>query len=727
MFRKFRILALLTALGIFMGIFSVLPARAATSFSIDIGSLSASAEAIAATIESGIKAGHQDADGVYYSVNYPATVKVDVYDIGAEDFVLLAARAISGLGKGQTATASVESEDVSVIEYTCHNGIGTELNMAQYLELADRVDRYGSAMGKLPSNFNRPTDGVNVYDGRMTLYSIGHLFARILSAYRSAKSLPATASFLPVHFGEVEVVPTEPAPTVPEDWFAAVIDASVEVKANMVERNVLPGTIYVGPVAVTPAQYVYLASTVVYALSNGQTSGELTVPTLNEPQNPQGSLTGRIYKYDYPDMARRTAKFCDENGQPPNYTSSSDLGAIHYYAVIQTMARVLAFYKSDGVLPNYITLTNFTGTVTEVAPPTTAPTAPPTTVTESSTVPGSSYEPVSGDWYTDVISAAIAVEAYVKDHGILPEVITVGANKCSYAQFTYIACQVILNVNEGRTSGDLSIPTTKEPANPSETLKAGTLQKTELLDLAARSIKFMDNNGGLAANYMITSLGNMHHHGATYMYARMLSYFAQNSKLPDSLNVVPWAQTVASVPGEATFGNNFSAYSRFLVPTTRCPSTNSTIIAVAKTAMYYSSGADGGFVNPKSTYEAMFNLMEYINDKTDYEFYMNSSRGALGVWSDKKGNCCDMAHLVNACARSLGVPGRYEHWNCTFSSSTIGHIFAALYCPDAPNPNINKENGWLYADPVNNPNYLGYQNHRNNFEYGDSEMADLTY
>ena len=112
---------------------------------------------------------------------------------------------------------------------------------------------------------------------------------------------------------------------------------------------------------------------------------------------------------------------------------------------------------------------------------------------------------------------------------------------------------------------------------------------------------------------------------------------------------------------------------------------------------------------------------------TDYQFYMNSSRGALGIWRDKKGNCCDMAHLVNACARALGVPGRYEHWNCTFSSSTIGHIFAAVYCPDAPNPNINNENGWLYADPVNNPNYLGYQNHRNNFEYTDSHMANLTY
>lgn len=731
MSRKYRLLALLVVMSLLLSLLVGLPAYAAVPEQLDISALTGSAEQAAAAMEAGITSGHQDTDGIYYDVNYPATIAVGAYEISYEDYILMAARAIGCLANGKK-DQTVSYENISTVRTDAMNGTGTQLNRAQYVELADRVSRYGTSQHELPGSFNRPTDGTNAYQGRVTLYSIGHIFAKALADYQKAGSLPAVVTFLPVHMGDVEVTPTEPAPSAPEDWYGAVIDASVEVKASMVDKNVLPGTIYVGPLAVTPAQYLYLASSVVVALNNGQTSGELTVPTLNEPQNPQGATTGRIYSYDYPDMAQRTVNFCVTNGQPPNYTSSNDLGAIHYYAVIETMARVLAFYKTNGQIPNYITLSGFSGTVEDVTTPTTAPTTVPTTApTTASSDPShsssSSSAVVTDDWYANVVTAAIAVETYVKEKGVLPASVTVGTTTCTYAQFTYLACQVILGISNGQTSGELSVPNTKEPANPSETVSSGTLTKTEILDLAGRSIKFMDNNGGLAANYMNSSLGQIHHHGALYLYCRVLSYYADNGTLPESLAITSWAATMASVPGQAAFGNDFSAYSKFLVPTNRCPSTNATIISVAKTGMYYSKGADGGFENPQTTYEAMFNLMEYINDMTDYEYYLNSSRGALGVWTDKKGNCCDMAHLVNACARSLGVPGRYEHWNCTFTSSTLGHVWAALYCPDAPNPNINNDNGWLYADPVNNPNYLGYQNHRNNYEYSDSGMAELTF
>ena len=740
MSKKYRALVLLLVLSLLISLVAVFPASAAVPEQFDIPTLTAASTQVASAFESGITTGHQDADGVYYDVNYPATVKIGSYEVDFEDYILLAAQAIEYISRGKVQGQNISYKNVSLVRTDALNGSGTELNRGQYVELAERVSKYGLNQAKLPGSFNRPTDGTNVYEGRITLYSIGHLFAKVLASYESNKTIPETVSFLPVHMGEVEITPTEPAPSAPDDWYAAVIEASVNVKASMIDNKVIPGTIYVGPIGVTPAQYLYLASTVVVALNNGQTTGELSVPSLNEPQNPQGVTTGKIYSYDYTDMAQRTANFCTNNGQPPNYTTSSDLGAVHYYAVIETMARVLAYYKENGRIPNYITLSGFSGSVSEViqpttvatTAPTTAPTAAPTTApTVAPSVPtdssSSSSAVVSDDWYVNVVNAAIAVESYVKEKGALPSTITVGTHSCTYAQFTYLACQVILGINNGQTSGELSIPTTKEPSNPTETVKAGTLAKTEILDLASRSIKFMDNNSGLAANYMNSSLGQIHHHGALYLYCRVLSYYASNGKLPDSIDITTWAATMASVPGQAAFGNDFSSYSKFLVPTLNCPSTNATIISVAKTAMYYSAGADGGFADPKTTYEAMFNLMEYINDMTDYEFYMNSSRGALGVWRDRKGNCCDMAHLMNACARSLGVPGRYEHWNCTFSSSTIGHVFSAVLCPDAPKPNQNGENGWLYADPVNNPNYLGYQNHRNNFEYSDSHMAELPY
>ena len=728
MTRKNRILSLVLVVAMLASLLGMLSVSAATPEALDITALANAAGNVVTTLEGSITAAEQDVDGVYYGVNYPASLSVGSYTVPTEDFILMAANALNALSEGKTAATQIAYKDVAIEGKDVKNGAGTSLNKAQYLELAERVSKYGNTTAKLATSYNRPTDGTNAYEGRVTIYTIGHIFAKALAAYKTAGQLPATVEFLPIHYGEVEVTPTE-KPAEPEDWFAAVIDASVLVKASMLNDGVIPGTIYIGNVAVTPAQYIYLASQVVYALNNGQTSGDLSVPTLNEPEHPQGATTGRLYLYDYPDMARRIAAFCDNNQQPPNYCSSSDLGAIHYYACIEMVARALAFYKSDGQLPNYVTLSGFSGTVGEIATPTTAkPTTAPTTASTSGTTPTAPTEPVANDWYPKVIEAAVALEAYVKEKGVLPGSITVNGKTCTYAQFMYLACEVILGLNNGQTSGELSVPTTKEPANPSETLTSGTFQKAELIDLAGRSIKFMDNNGGLAANYMITSLGNMHHHNAVYLYARMLSYYAANGTLPTSMSVIPWAQTVASVPGQAAFGNDFSSYSKYLVPTKNCYPTNATLIAVAKTGMYYTGGDHGAYPNPSTTYEAMFNLMEYLNDMTSYDSYMNSSRGGLKTWTDKMGNCCDMAHLYNSCARALGVPAKYEHWNCTFSSTTTGHVWASVLCPDAPKNNINGDGYWLWADMVNNPNYLGYQNHRNNFNYNDlGDKAQLPW
>jgi len=235
--------------------------------------------------------------------------------------------------------------------------------------------------------------------------------------------------------------------------------------------------------------------------------------------------------------------------------------------------------------------------------------------------------------------------------------------------------------------------------------------------MATRTNNFMVNNGQ-AANYCTTALGQMHHHGVVYLMATVLDSYAKNGVLPDSVAVKPWYEYLGVGTGDASFGNDFSAYKQYMVPTANCPSTNATIVSVAKAGMAYSSGSHGGYKKPTTTYQAMFNLMEIMVAKISYDSYDNTLRGALGTWNAKAGNCCDMAHLMNACARSLGVPGRYSHWNCQFAVTNTGHVWSDVYCPDAPGTNKYNKAGWLCADPVNTPNYLGYQNHTNEWKRG---------
>ena len=712
---KRRSISVLLALAMLVSMFSVLGVSAATPASLDIARIADVADDVALALEAEIQKGSKDVDGIYFNVTFPALNFGDCA-MTYNEYLLMAANAIVAINDGKAATTQIPFKAVKEGDQAVVNGKGNSLNKAQYVELAERVAKYGNAMGSLPTSFNRPTDGTNVYEGRMTVYSITHLFAEVLASYHTAKTLPATMSFIPVHFGKVNVTPAPVEPTEPDDWFAAVIAAAVSVKASMA-NNILPGTIAVGPVNVTPAQFLYLACKVTVALNKGQTSGKLTVPTAAEPENPQGTATGQSYKDDYLDIANRLIAWIDNNQQAPNYATSAGLGGpVHYYDLVSAFARIVAFWESDDMLPNYVTISGWSGTVQETTPPATQPTqaTQPTTKPTQPTQPTSATQPMTDDWYTNVVIAATNVKNYVTSKEEMPATITVGTTACKPAQYLYLACQVVIGINGGQTSGSLSVPNYAEPEGPNSTLKAGSFQKAEYLDILTRIKNFMDNNQQ-APNYASTSLGQIQHEGAIYMAACILDYYAVNGKLPDSIAVKPWYDYLGVTVGDASFGNDFSAYKQYMVPTNNCQSTNSTIISVAKSGMMYSSSSRGGYKKPTTTYQAMWNLMEYMSAKISYDYYYDTQRGALGTWNAKAGNCCDMAHLMNACARALGVPGRYEHWNCQFAVSNTGHVWSTVYCPDAPATNSYNKKGWLPADPVNSPNYLGYQNHTNEY------------
>ncbi|MBR4308349.1 MAG: transglutaminase domain-containing protein [Oscillospiraceae bacterium] len=722
--KKRRFISMLLTFALLVSMFSILGASAAAPTSLDIARIADVSDDVALAFEGAIAKGAKDTDGIYFKVSYPALNLGDC-DLTYAEYTLMAANAIVALGEGKATSTQISYKAVKESNQPALNGAGTSLNKAQYLELAERVAKYGNTMGSLPTSFNRPTDGTNIYEGRMTIYSIAHLFAEVLASYHTNKALPATVEFIPVHYGDVNVTEAPVAPSAPEDWFKAVMEAAATVKASMA-NNILPGSIAVGPLTVTPAQFLYLACKVTVALSAGTTSGTLTVPVAAEPGNPQGTTTGQSDETDYVDMANRIATYIENNKQAPNYATSNGLsGPVNYYDLIDAYARVVAYYKDNGFTPNYVTIKGWAGTVQDVTTPattaTTTPTTKPTTAptetttasTAASTAPSTSA-PMTDDWYTNVIIAATNVKNYVASNEDMPATITVGTTSCKPAQYLYLACQVVIGINNGQTTGSLSVPSYSEPGGPNSTLTAGTFKKTEYLDILTRIKTFMENNGQ-APNYASTSLGQIQHEGAIYMAACILDYFAQNGKLPDSIAVKPWYEYLGITSGDASFGNDFSAYKQYMVPTSNCQSTNATIISVAKTGMAYSSGSHGGYKKPSTTYEAMFNLMEYMNAKIAYDYYYDTQQGALGTWNAKSGNCCDMAHLMNACARSLGVPGRYEHWYCKFAVSQTGHVWSSVYCPDGPTA---AKSGWLPADPVNDPNYLGYQNHTNISRYG---------
>lgn len=562
-----RLLSALLVVSLLFTAFCPVPlVNAADITESTISDLAGSASAYATQLKTAITAGKKDSNGVYSGFTFPGKLTSGSTSIETECFTLMAAHALCALADGKAASTVVTGKSITYKTENITGGKGTTLTKGQYLDLAERVNTFAGTMSYLPHSFNRPTDGTNTYDGRVSVYSLALIFAEALAAYSTGNALPDSVTFVPTH---------------------VTADSTI-----------------VDPTTASTTETTAATTT--------------TATTTTVAQEPDGINLTVIALEGY-----QVKKFVEDNLATPNYSTLS---------------------TDDVVYP---------------------------------------------------------------------------------AQLMYMMCEAIIDISNGKLTNAYDIPTMSEASNPSGSVTTGKIAKSEYITLAKNVITFMDSNA-VAPNYCTCSLGTIDFDAALYFYASILSHYYQNKTLPDSVSVSDFDVTISNLSGttsstgDATFGADYSSLSAYTVPTSNCQSKNATIIAVAKTGMKYSSGSHGGYSNPTNTYQAMFNLMEYLNVKTSYSYYSNTSRGALGTWNDKVGNCCDMAHLMNACARSLGVPARYRHGYCTFSSGLkTGHVWSEVYC--------GSSYGWKTADLVSAYNYLGYKTSTTSYYMSGDKTITLPF
>ena len=137
--------------------------------------------------------------------------------------------------------------------------------------------------------------------------------------------------------------------------------------------------------------------------------------------------------------------------------------------------------------------------------------------------------------------------------------------------------------------------------------------------------------------------------------------------------------------------NTITNLAPYLKATTNCQVTASSIKNKA-------AALTSGLTSVKEKALAIFN---YVRDQVSYSFYYDTAYGATGTLSRGYGNCVDQAHLVVALARAAGIPARYEHGTCRFTSgSTYGHVWAQILV----------DNVWVVADPTSSRNSFGVVN-----------------
>lgn len=277
-------------------------------------------------------------------------------------------------------------------------------------------------------------------------------------------------------------------------------------------------------------------------------------------------------------------------------------------------------------------------------------------------------------------------------------------------QFMYLGSQLVINLSNGQKSGSLSVSSISKAPTPSGwSVKAYNMYKSEYVQRCRNVVNFINSNKA-APNYVTCNTGKLAYKDAVFALAKVVRYYYVHSALPDYVytETRTWGSTYPGGTGTGSGSGsssgssssssswlaNTSGYSAYLVNTSKAPTNNATLQSVAKTGIAY-----GG--NPSNMYQASAHLMNYLNAKTSYSNYYNTQKGALKTWTSKCGNCCDLAHLAAACARSVGIPVRYKHGFCKFTSGLrCGHVWVEYWCGSS---------GWKTVDLVSGSNYLGYK------------------
>ncbi len=307
---------------------------------------------------------------------------------------------------------------------------------------------------------------------------------------------------------------------------------------------------------------------------------------------------------------------------------------------------------------------------------------------------GQSYIHVSGTIsIANIIDASKVVKSFIESEGKLPDSVLINGESYTLAQFLYLAAIATININ----NGDFSDLDSKDAVNPDNYNKCGNLGNLVDYISVAQSIIDYVNANGKAPESMPSNVGTITFDGLVYAFARVVAFYGNNQQLPAYVTIKSIdsesSQFVINRVNVKATESELANIDTYLQPTANCQVNDPTIVALAQRLT-------AGLSTPTQKASA---ILDYVIDNVVYVGYFDTTRGAKKTLTDKRGNCCDQAHLVIALFRAADLPARYVHGSCTFSSGPIGHVWAQVLI----------DGTWVVADPVSSRNSLGVVNNWN--------------
>ena len=178
------------------------------------------------------------------------------------------------------------------------------------------------------------------------------------------------------------------------------------------------------------------------------------------------------------------------------------------------------------------------------------------------------------------------------------------------------------------------------------------IYKNDYLDVCKKLVKFVENHKRLP-NYVSWNGKKIRTRDYAYNLAKILVYFADHKELPNynNINTKIWVK-----PKE-----------------------------------YPQEGYDYLVKKTGKKFKTLDDLLAYIRDYFNYEFYSDDKKSNKEVIDSRAGNCTDLLQMVINAAKAMGYDCKCIHVECR--ASGIGHVWGKF------KHKVNTENTWINRDP----------------------------
>jgi len=270
-----------------------------------------------------------------------------------------------------------------------------------------------------------------------------------------------------------------------------------------------------------------------------------------------------------------------------------------------------------------------------------------------------------------VRTAAVNIRNFINKNRRAPGTVDVGGITVDFAVFARMAAEELGQLQGSGNSALEFRPVARAP-NSQTTLRNGRLNLARYMGITRHALNFMNAHGRMS-NHVSTAFGRMSPEQFMDMISGVIGFHHQNNRLP---NFVTIGRAVGAAPAPES-GNSSGGVilpipdelQPYLQETRNTQVTNTQIQNLTKQIT-------GG----SNDINAATRLFNWVRDNIRYSFYRNTQRGAVGTLNNRTGNCVDQSHLLIALSRAAGIPARYVHGRCRFTSGNIfGHVWAEVW------------------------------------------------